>query len=104
MGIKIKGQNMNRSTFRMIRNMNGSVFSKARYMNGVGFEHPYQNHPQVTHSVNQQTLFEVNANNFFFFLYFKFSRSIFHTGTKSIIGSIVYNRAIVYKRQKFLKI
>ena len=35
---KIKGQNMNRSTFLMIKYMNGSVFSKARYMNGVGFE------------------------------------------------------------------
>ena len=35
---KIKGQYMNRSTFRMIKYMNGSVFSKARYMNGVGFE------------------------------------------------------------------
>ena len=38
MGTKIKGQNMNRSTFWMIKYMNGSVFSKARYMNGVGFE------------------------------------------------------------------
>ena len=34
---KIKGQYMNRPTFRMIKYMNGSVFSKARYMNGVGF-------------------------------------------------------------------
>ena len=38
MGTKIKGQYMNRSTFRMIKYMNGSVFSKARYMNGVDFE------------------------------------------------------------------
>ena len=38
MGTNIKGQYMNRSTFRMINYMNGSVFSKARNMNGVGFE------------------------------------------------------------------
>ena len=31
-------QNMNRSTFWMIKYMNGSVFSKARYTNGVRFE------------------------------------------------------------------
>ena len=35
---KIKGQYMNRSTFRVVKYMNGSVFSKARYMNGVDFE------------------------------------------------------------------
>ena len=38
MGIKIKGQHMNRSTFRTIKDINGFVFSKARYMNGIGFE------------------------------------------------------------------
>ena len=32
MGIKIKGQYMNRSTFRTIKYMNGSIFSRARYM------------------------------------------------------------------------
>ena len=38
MGIKSKGQYMNRSILRTIKYMNGSLFSKARYMNGVGFE------------------------------------------------------------------
>ena len=38
MGIKVKGQYMNGSTFWTIKYMNGSVFSMARYMNGVGFE------------------------------------------------------------------
>ena len=38
MGIKIKGQYMNWSTFRTIKYMNGSVFSKVMYMNGAGFE------------------------------------------------------------------
>ena len=34
----IKGQDMTRSTFWMIKYMNGSVFSNARYMDGLGFE------------------------------------------------------------------
>ena len=38
MGIKIKGQYMNRSTFWTIKYMKGAIFSKDRYMNGVGFE------------------------------------------------------------------
>ena len=38
MGIKIKGQYMNRSTFWTIKYMKGAIFSKGRYMNGVGFE------------------------------------------------------------------
>ena len=52
MSIKIKGQYMNRSTFRTIKYMNGSIFSKARYMNWVGFEilarTPVPHLPQVT--------------------------------------------------------
>ena len=62
MGTKIKGQYMNRSTFRMIKYMNGSVFSKARYMNGVGFEilartpvpqlPPSYPHPREVHLVD----------------------------------------------------
>ena len=38
MGIKVKGQYMNGSTFWTIKYMNGSDFLKARYMNGVRFE------------------------------------------------------------------
>ena len=38
MGIKIKGQYMNRSAFQTIKYMKGAIFSKGRYMNGVGFE------------------------------------------------------------------
>ena len=38
MGIKVKGQYMNGSTFWTIKYMNGSVFSKVKYMNGVGLE------------------------------------------------------------------
>ena len=38
MGIKVKGQYVNGSTFWTMKYMNGSIFSKARYMNGVDFE------------------------------------------------------------------
>ena len=38
MGIKIKGQYINKSTNWTIKYMKGSVFSKAMYMNVVGFE------------------------------------------------------------------
>ena len=55
MGIKIKGQYMNRSTFWTIKYMKGAIFSKGRYMKGVGFEllartlvHMYHIYPQVT--------------------------------------------------------
>ena len=46
MGIKIKEQYMNRSTFQTIKTENGSVFSNARYMNGGGFQ--ILAHTQIT--------------------------------------------------------
>ena len=62
---KIKGQYMNRSTFRMIKYIN-SVFSKARYMNGVGFEKltrtpsPPPPPPAHTHTPPQTCRWSIN--------------------------------------------
>ena len=80
MGINIKGQCMNGSTFWTIKYINWSVFSKARYMNGVSFEMlartpvphlppSYHPHPReilyvLRDELNKQNAFVQNPNEY----------------------------------------